>query len=233
LQLIVFAASFGVAPSVTFANTGGVFGPVVNEGHRSAEYRLAYGADSDSFAQRVHYQQAINDDLMWRVVAQSRKTPEQDVDYDFLQGELFWQLEDLGQGWAHGLRFDLRIPGDGRPALLGVNWTHQLDFSEGWQARMLIMSTWQVGEDAARGALIQTRASVGHSLSSRYTLDMLLFSAYGTTNNLAGVDEQFHQVGPSLAIALGGGWQAVAGYLAGLTGETPDNTYRLWFSRRF
>ena len=42
-------------------NTGGVFGPVVNEGHRSAQYRLAIVPDAaggeTAHAHRLHYQQ--------------------------------------------------------------------------------------------------------------------------------------------------------------------------------
>ena len=88
-------------------NTGGVFGPVVNDGHRSAQYRAAYDFDTYGLAQRVHYQQAINGDLMWRVLVQARKTADSRVDTDFVQGELFWQLPDPNPRWQHAVRFGI------------------------------------------------------------------------------------------------------------------------------
>ena len=66
-------------------NTGGVFPPDVNEGHKSAQYRIAANLDNDRFAQRLHYQQAIDGDLMWRIVGQTRETATSDFDFDYVQ----------------------------------------------------------------------------------------------------------------------------------------------------
>lgn len=213
--------------------TGGVFGPVVNEGHRSAQYRVGHDLDNHGLAQRLHYQQALNDDLMWRFVAQARKTGESDVDFDFVQGELFWQLADLRPNWAHGLRFDLRLRDSGRPAQIGVNWMHQIEFADNWQARLLLLSVLQFGDDAASGVFLQTRASVGYAASDRYRLDLSMFSSYGSTADFAAFDQQSHQLGPTLTVQVNRRWQVQAGYLAGLTDGTPDNVVRLWLSRRY
>lgn len=75
-------------------NTAGVFGPIVKEGHASAEYRVTFDPESDGLAQRIHYQQSINGDFMWRAVYGTRKTPDSDFDPDFFQTELYWELSE-------------------------------------------------------------------------------------------------------------------------------------------
>ena len=101
------------APQAYAQNTGGVFPTQVNEGHRSLQYRAAINPDNAQdefgFAQRLHYQQAINGDLMWRVVGQTQKTESSDFDFAFLQAELFWELSDDQDQHKTGLRFDARL----------------------------------------------------------------------------------------------------------------------------
>ena len=62
---------------------------MVNEGHKSAQYRTTCKLDTEGVSQRVHYQQAINGYLMWRGLVSARKTADSDVDMDFIQAELF------------------------------------------------------------------------------------------------------------------------------------------------
>lgn len=47
------------SPFAFCQNTGGVFGPVVNEDHSSIQYRATYDPDSEGLAQRVHFQQSL------------------------------------------------------------------------------------------------------------------------------------------------------------------------------
>ena len=70
--------------SAAAQNTGGVFPPSVDEGHKSAQYRAAYNADNDNFNQRLHYQQAINGDFMWRIIGQTRETASSDFDLSLI-----------------------------------------------------------------------------------------------------------------------------------------------------
>ena len=110
-------------------NTSGVFSPVVDEGHRSMQYRSAYDSDTYGFAQRLHYQQSINDDLRWRIILQTRKNDDSRFDTDYVRGELLWQLADPRPGWQHALRFDARIRTEGRPAAVAVHWANQFALS--------------------------------------------------------------------------------------------------------
>ena len=123
LSAAALAAIF-IAPNAMAQNTGGVFPTQVNEGHRSLQYRAAINPDNAQdefgFAQRLHYQQAINGDLMWRVVGQTQKTESSDFDFAFLQAELFWELSDDQDQHKTGLRFDARLTDGDRAEQLGV-----------------------------------------------------------------------------------------------------------------
>jgi len=222
-----------VTGDVAAQATGGVFGPVVNEGHRSMQYRTAYDPDSYGFAQRLHYQQSIDSRFMWRVIAQARKTDRSDLDYDFVQGELFWDLTDAKQPWQTGFRFDVRIPDEGRPAILGANWMNQLALSDDWNARFNVLTAFEVGSDARDGVLIQTRANLWKSLPNRYNYGIELFSVYGGTSDIVGFDDDQHAIGPFMTVPLSDRWSMFAGALFALDGDASDSNLRLWITRNF
>ena len=226
----VFAAavlmwSFSAAAN----NTGGVFGPTVNEGHRSAQFRTAYD-DDHRLANRLHYQSALDDDFMWRIVGQLRKSNDRTTDFDYLQGELFWQLPDAGEGWRQGLRFDLRYRNDDRPHQLGLNWMHEWDIAADWSTRFLLLTTAQFGDNDRAGLGLQARGSVTRRLPQRQSLSMSWFSDYGTTADTRSGSEQVHQLGPTYEFNATARWRVLIGALYGVTDATPDYTYRVWLT---
>ena len=227
--MMLLAAFF--SGHVLASNTGGVFGPVVNEGHKSFQYRGSYDPDSHALAQRVHYQQAYNDDFMWRGIAQFRKTDDQNVDYDFFQGELFWELGKINSSWTHGLRFDLRIRDGDRPNVFGVNWMNQFSLSSSTSARFLILMAKEFSSNARSGVFLQTRANVMHRVNKKLSANLELFTSYGSTSDLS-LSKNNQQFGPSLVYKLNKDWQIYAGMLAGLNSRTPDQSYRFRLIRK-
>lgn len=214
-------------------NTGGVFGPVVNEGHRSLQYRAAYDFENYGFAQRLHYQQAINGDLMWRVLVQARKTTDSRVDTDFVQGELFWQLANPTPNWQHALRFDLRYSTEGRPGAIGVHWTNQFDFAARWMARFVVLTATQIGDGANGDLVMQTRASVAYSLDPGLRAGLELFNTYGPIDDFPTLQAQNHQIGPTIAASVGGGWSIFGSLLFGISDAASDTQGRVFFNRSF
>lgn len=214
-------------------NTGGVFGPVVNEGHRSAQYRAVYDFDTYGFAQRLHYQQAVDDDLMWRVLVQARKTADSQVDTDFIQGELFWQLPDLAAGWQHAVRFDVRYRTEGRPGAIGLHWTNQFDLGEDWVARFVLLTATEIGDGANGDLIVQTRAMVAYSISSALSAGLEMFNTYGSIDDFPTLQMQDHQVGPVVAANLGSDWRLIAGVLFGMSDAASDAQGRVWMTHRF
>ncbi len=63
---ILGLALTAATPAAFAQNTGGIFSPIVNDGHKSAQYRVTFNPDTEGLSQRAHYQQAINGSLMWR-----------------------------------------------------------------------------------------------------------------------------------------------------------------------
>jgi hypothetical protein len=210
-------------------NTGGVFGPVVTEGHKSFEYRISIDPDNaagdTSFAHRIHYQQAINGDFMWRILAQARKTAESDNDFDFIQGELTWEFAGTADHKS-GMRFDLRLRDEGRANQVGVNWMNQFKFSNDWSSRFLVLTTVQFGSNSASGVGLQTRANLWKK-SSFGDVGVELFSSYGTTDKFKDFSEQSHAIGPFIQSSVGkNGWKIFAGVLIGITDASPDTDFR-------
>lgn len=231
---LLVAALFGFSAGPLHAqNTGGVFGPVVNEGHRAFEYRLGYDPDVESFAQRLHYQQSLNGTAMWRLIAQGRKTDGGSQEFDFVQGELFWQITPDAASWQQGLRFDLRVRDDDRPGTVGVNWMHQLPLAGDWRARGILLTAMEVGQNRREGILLQTRAQVARAVRDGGLLGLEMFSGYGSTDDFPDLDEQSHQLGPFVALDAGRDVTVYASALFGLTDGAPDTNLALWITRSF
>jgi len=236
LTLLVIAELIA-APATYAQNTGGVFPPFVNEGHKSLQYRAAINPDNAAgetgFAQRLHYQQAINGDFMWRILGQTRKTDSSDVDFDFLQAELFWELSDDEDQHKTGLRFDARLRDEDRAEQIGLNWMNHFNFENGWSARALILTSVQIGDSAADGVNLQTRARLARTLESGPTVGLEMFNNYGNTGNIGGFAAQSHTVGPFIAAPIGKGLSIFGGPLFGISQAAPDFETRIWVTKDF
>ncbi len=212
-------------------NTGGVFGPVVNEGHRAFEYRIGHDPDADSFAQRLHYQQSSSGEMMWRLVGQIRKPDQGGQEFDYLQGEVFWQLTPDSASWQQGLRFDFRIRDDDRPGTIGVNWMHQFSLNEQWRARALLLSAIDVGDNRRDGIILQTRGQLARGVGDQTQLGFELFSGYGSTDDFRDFDDQSHQIGPFVSMRLGNQFNVYGSALFGLTDGAADTNFALWITK--
>jgi len=233
VMLILF-----ILTSLTFHNgaygqsTGGVFPPTVNDGHRSWQYRATFDPENNGFAQRLHYQNAINDDVMWRILGQTRKTDDSDFDPDFIQAELFWDLSNKGDRLRKGVRFDGRHRFDDRPGLIGVNGMLEYDINEHWTTRGLILTALNIGNNAPDGIFLQTRSNIFRKVSARTNLGLELFSSYGSTADFRGnFDEQGQQAGPFIVQKFDDGWSIFGGALFGLNNSSPDANLRFWITK--
>jgi len=214
-------------------NTSGVFSPVVDEGERSAQYRLGLDPESDALAQRFHYQQALNGELRWRFVGKFRRTDDSDVDYDFARLELLWQLTPDGQDHQSGLRFEVRHRSDDRPGDIGLLWTNQWPLGNDWRLRLIADIGHQIGPGADDGFLLGGRAEVSRKLEAGPSVGLRLFSNYGSTDNFLGFDEQIHEIGPVASFDVGEDWSLLTSALFGLTDSSPDAQFKLWITRTF
>lgn len=230
--LLALTASCWLLPAQA-QNTSSVFGPVVDPGHRSAEYRLGYDPDSGSTAQRLHYQQSWDAKRRWRVIVAAREAGGSTFDFNYVQGELLWQLTADENPWQQGLRFDFRLRDADRPGRVGVNWIHQFQVSEFWRARLLLLSAVEFGDNASSGVSMQTRAQLSRSIGDgrRYGLEM--FSSYGALDDIASLSDQRHQIGPFYTLPMAGGLKMHTSALFGVTDPTADINLGIWFSKSF
>lgn len=212
-------------------NTGGVFPPTVNEGHKSLQYRLTL-SDDDRSAQRIHYQEAINDDFMWRIVGAVNSNGN-DTDFDFLQGELFWDFSDKGDDWEQGVRFDARIRDENRPAQLGLNWMHQIKLSDRLTARALALSAVQLGDNAADGVSLQSRGSLIYKASDKVKIGAEIYNSYGTTANFQSFKNSNQQFGPFVTFPIRKNTSIFLNALFGLSDASPEADARLWITQSF
>ena len=228
----------GIALILLFAlpamaqNTGGVFPPDVNEGHKSAQYRGAINTDDGVFAQRLHYQQAINGDFMWRIVGATRDTSASDVDFDFVQAELFWQISPDEDDFRTGLRFDARARDDDRPQQVGLNWINQWDLNENWNARAIALSVLQFGENDADGILLGGRAHLARKVGKSSTLGVEYFGNFGSTNNFT-LSKTGQTVGPFVTTKIAEKTSVFGGVQFGLNDVAPSTDLRFWVTQGF
>lgn len=220
------------AVSAAAQNTGGVFPPSVDDGHKSVQYRSAFNTDTDRFAQRLHYQQAINGDFMWRVIGQTRETTSSDFDFDFVQAELFWELSPDDTPYRHGVRFDARLRDDNRPHQLGFNWIHQWKFGDGWTGRLVGLSSFQFGENDADGIFLQPRAHISRKLDNGFSLGLEYYGNFGSTENLT-LRRTGQTAGPFVSTKIAEKTSIMAGVQLGLNSVAPDTDLRLWLTQGF
>lgn len=223
----------GCALPSTAQSLGGVFGPIVNEGHASAQFRTGYAPDTERWGHRVHYQSALNSDLMWRAIVQVRESANSDVDFDNFGAELFWQLTEDGQSWQSGLRFDVRLRDDDRPHSLGLNFMNQWQLGADWHARALVLTAIDTGDNSRDGVFVQTRGQLHRGLGAGQGIGLELYSAYGSSDDWRSFDEQSHEIGPYFNQPLNDDWSLWGSALVGLTDASPDSNLKLWITRRF
>jgi len=231
--IALWCALVTLAGTATAENTSGVFGPVVREGDRSAQYRLGLDPDSDAWAQRFHVQQALDSRLRLRGILQLEGGNGSDTDLDYVQAELLWQLTPDGQDYQGAVRFDGRLRPGGEPELLRAIWTNQLAVTDKLRVRGIIVTGVELGDAAFDGVSLETRARMAYALDNGPEIGLDLFSAYGTTDELASTDDQEHQFGPYTGLDVGESWSVFGGVLFGLTDASPDVNLRLWLGRSF
>lgn len=218
-------------------NTSGVHSPVVDEGHRSVQYRLGIEPDDEdgnfNIKNRFHYQQSINGDFRWRVIAQSRDTDSSDFDLDFLRAEILWEISDDDDDYKTGLRLDGRVRDDNRPEQFALNWTNRYKLPGGWDLRGIIIASKQTGDNARDGIGLETRARVARKIPSGQTIGVDMFSSYGYTGNIGGFNDQSHVIAPFISTKITDKVTLFGGPQFGISDAASDFEARLWITRGF
>lgn len=231
--LLGFIMSLAIVGAAAAQNTGGVFPPGFGPDHRSAQYRITVDPDNGDWANRLHYQQSLNDSMVWRVVGQTRKTATSDVDFDFLQAELFWRLTPRDKAFQTGLRFDARLRDGNRPNQIGVNWSNQWTLSESWRVRAVGLSALQLESNRNNDVSLQVRGQLARKLNSGVTVGGEVYSPLGDTGDIKILKGTSASVGPFISVPVGGKRSLQVSTLFGVTRRARNTELRLWLTQGF
>ncbi len=231
LSAMIGVLIVSAAPAFAQSNSN-VFGSVVKPGERSTQYRIALDPDSGALTHRLHYQAPLTDNLRWRVVGQLRDRENNDVDFDYVQGELLWQLAPATSDWKRALRLDVRVRDEDRPGFVSVNFANQVELSDQWRARAIILSAVDFGSNTRDGIFVQTRGNLTYKTSSQTRLGVEMFNRYGSTDGFNDFDDQRHQIGPVMTWSSGSGWSVLTSVLFGVTDATDDTNLRMWITKK-
>ncbi len=238
LRIITLMALLYAAPYAAQAqNVSGVPGPIIKEGEKSVQLRLGFDPDSDELVQRLHYQQSLDDKVRLRLQLQTRSRPDETIEADFVQGQIWVQLSpDDAQAskrlWQSGVRLDLRVEADGPPGRAALNWVNQFRLSDDMSARFFLQGAVQIGNGAVDGIILQSRSHLHYRLDGG-GFGIEQFNGFGATGNLPAFADQSHQIGPYGNVALGGGWSLFGSALLGITRGTDDMNIRLFIGKSF
>ena len=75
--------------TASWGNTAGVFPPVVDEGHRSMQYRITIDPESGAWGTRLHYQQSLDGSVMLRGIIHGSENALGHSTFDFAQVSCF------------------------------------------------------------------------------------------------------------------------------------------------
>lgn len=218
-------------------NTSGVTGPVVNAGHRAAEYRLAFapgeGGAPDAYAHRFHYEQALDGHRMARLVLQTNDTQGQGAEFSYLQGQFFWELSSDEDAWKRAFRFDARLTGGGGPHELRVSFANQWALTDRLSARLMALAGVEAGDGRKDGITLASRAWLAYDLDPDVTIGVETLNPYGSTSDLSRFGVSNHQAGPFVSAGLGQDWAVAGRVLFGLSDAAPDTDFRFELERRF
>lgn len=210
-------------------NTGTVFSPDVTAGKKAAEYRIAWDPDRDTFAQRVHYQYGLLENLRLRAILSFRSSDAESFDFRYLRLEGMVQLlEDQAAGFDSALRLEIQLAdGDDPPSRFRLGWSNKVDLDEFWQLRGILLTGHQFGADSSDGFLLESRAQISRKWGDRYRFGVDYYGDFNDTEDIGSFDEQEHQIGPLLKFDLTDRFSGQAGILFGISDAAADQEFRL------
>lgn len=234
-RLLRFCCHLGLLTftQLGWANTAGVFPPTVQEEHRSIQYRVTLNPDTGALGTRLHYQESLNDDVMLRGIVQASENARGHSRVDFVQGELFWDLNDDTDQLRHGIRFDARARGRGEPSSVSLNYGLQYNLSPQWQARLAILNTRSFGGNANSDIQFQARSQLSYQTSPVISLNLEYYSQLGAIDDFNPWKNQKHQIGPSVNWRIANGWMLYGGFLSSVDDSSPELVYRAWLTKAF
>lgn len=221
--------------------TGNVGSANIAAGERAAELRLGVG-EAGIAQSRAHYEHSLSEWYQFRAIAAFRKPEAEGWDYSGLTLEnwLQWSTEGReGKGLNGGLRLAYTFADGGRSDEAAVRLTVTDRLPDGWEWRANLIAGFETSGDPAAGADLESRFQVTRAASrtlmgsEKWRFGAELFSEYGNTLDLQGIDRQAHQFGPVAKVEWGNGVSVQTAVRFGLTEGSDDMMFKLFIGQDF
>jgi len=237
--VLAVAAIAGIASAQSL--TGNVGSAGVTSGERAAEFRIGVD-DTGSARSRIHYDQAFSDWYQLRAIASFRRDDGDAWDYSGFTFENWFQWAEEqsdGAGFNGGLRLAYTFADGAAPDEAATRLTMTDRFAGSWEWRANIIAGVETGDQSADGAELQSRFQVTKAVplalfnARKWRIGAELFSEYGNTEDLLGLEEQAHQIGPIVKADWSNGLYVQAGARSGLTDGSDDYMAKIFVGREF
>lgn len=242
LRLPLLLSAFSL-PGIAWSQslTGNVGSAGITSGDRSIELRTGID-DTGTLASRLHYDQALTGWYQFRVIAAFEKPDGASMEYNgvTLENWLQWSEEgDDGSGLNAGARLSYTVSEGTEPDEAEIRLTLTDRFSEGWEWRANAIGEIETGSGGEEGVGLETRLQLSRATrlnwlaSTNWRVGGELFSEYGNTRDIPGLQDQAHQAGPILKTSWDNGVYLQAGLRRGLTRGADDWMGKLFIGREF
>ncbi len=230
---------------VTFAEaqslTGNVGSAGVTDGERAVEFRAGLD-DENNVASRIHYDHSFSDWYQLRLIGRFSRPEDENWDFTSFTVENWFQWSEEasdGQGFNGGLRFAYAFADDGGPDEAEVRLTVTDKFASGWEWRANLIGEVEAGNDSEGGVALQARGQITRAVdisalaTSDWRLGLELFSEFGNSRDIQGIEEQAHQIGPVIKASWDNGVYLQSAVRAGVTNGADDAMAKLFIGREF
>lgn len=236
------ACAFAFSPVAKAQSlTGNVGSAGVSDGEQSIEARLGINDDGDAGA-RAHYDYAATGWYQLRLISSFSRPDAEDWDFSAFTIENWFQWSEearSGEGFNGGLRFAYGFSDGGGPDEAEVRLTITDKFAGAWEWRANVIGEIETGSGSEGGLEIETRAQLTRGINagifgaSGTRLGFEVFSEWGNSRDIGGIDEQAHQIGPVIKLDWSNGAFLQSAIRAGLTDTSDDAMFKVFIGREF
>ena len=230
------------APAVHAQSISSIGSANVSKGSLAVEARTGYALDNDQisgsqderFRTRLHADYGVTDSYAARIILKGDKRKNSHFEHDSMEFENRFELFSSDTyGFDGGVRFTYALKdGDKKPDTITMRLVEVIPL-DNWEIRFNQFFSHEVGEDSEGGLLFESRMQATYAVSNKFRAGLDSFNNFGKLNDLSGYSAQAHTAGPVLKYGLSNGYGIETGYLAGLSTNAADHTFRLFLSKKF
>lgn len=240
-SILAVGALFFTATAEAQSLTGNVGSAGVSDGEQSLETRFGINDNGDAGA-RVHYDYAATDWYQLRLISSFSRPNAEDWDFSAFTVENWFQWSEearSNEGFNGGLRFAYGFADGGGNDEAEVRLTITDKFAGAWEWRANAIGEIETGSGSEGGVEIETRAQLTRGIdigmfgASGARLGFEVFSEWGNSRDIGGIDEQAHQIGPVLKLDWSNGVFLQSAVRGGLTDAGDDAMFKVFIGREF